>query len=169
MAFLLDDATRRDLTTARRVALLSILLNERYLTRPQLIAKVETLLGTGCVGTAWEDIFYRDMRVVKAALHAAGKQLAYSRSAQRPGYYLIGELAISEELAGAIRHSVAEIDPNQIQILRSLPVKERFRMGCSITDTAVHVAAYRLRLQQPELTPMQAQARVLQKAYQNAR
>jgi hypothetical protein len=37
----LHDAMQRDVTTARRVALIEILWNERYLTRAQLIARVE--------------------------------------------------------------------------------------------------------------------------------
>ena len=35
---ILYDAMQRDITTARRAALLHILWNERYLTRAQLIA-----------------------------------------------------------------------------------------------------------------------------------
>jgi hypothetical protein len=38
---ILLDAMQRDMTTARRIALLEILWNERYLTRAQLIARVE--------------------------------------------------------------------------------------------------------------------------------
>lgn len=59
-----QDAIQRDITTARRTSLLQILWNERYLTRAQLIARVEYRLGRNCFGiAAWEDIFYRDMRV----------------------------------------------------------------------------------------------------------
>ena len=36
---------QRDITTARRVAALAILWHERYLTRSQLIARVEVRLG----------------------------------------------------------------------------------------------------------------------------
>ena len=57
---MLHDAIQRDITTARRVALLEILWNERYLTRTQLIARVEIRLGRGCFGSsAWQDTFYR--------------------------------------------------------------------------------------------------------------
>jgi hypothetical protein len=63
---ILQDAMQRDITTARRVALLEILWKERYLTRAQLIARVELRLGKNCFGiSAWEDTFYRDMRFVK--------------------------------------------------------------------------------------------------------
>src|SRR3990172_10446315 len=85
---ILQDAIQRDITTARRVALLEILWNERYLTRAQLIARVELRLGKNCFGvSAWEDTFYRDMRFVKKAFEAAGYRLLYSRNKQQPGYY----------------------------------------------------------------------------------
>src|SRR3990172_6697209 len=83
---LLQDAIQRDITTARRVALLELLWNERYLTRAQLIARVELRLGRGCFGSsAWQDTFYRDMRVVKKALDTADFPLLYSRNKQQPG------------------------------------------------------------------------------------
>ena len=89
---LLADAIARDRTTARRAALVNFLLQERYLTRERLIARVEGLLGKGCFGdSARVDTFFRDMRVVKQALKAAGFQPAYSRSLKQPGYYLQGQ------------------------------------------------------------------------------
>ena len=45
METLLQDAIDRDPVTARRAHLLKILLHERYLTRRQLIVRVEGLLG----------------------------------------------------------------------------------------------------------------------------
>ena len=47
---ILQDAIQRDITTARRVALLEILWNECYLTRSQLIARVELRLGKTALG-----------------------------------------------------------------------------------------------------------------------
>jgi hypothetical protein len=44
---LLEDAITRDRTTARRAALLRILHQERFLTREQLIVRVEGVLGVG--------------------------------------------------------------------------------------------------------------------------
>ena len=86
---ILQDATQRDITTARRVGLLETLWNERYLTRSQLIARVELRLGKKCFGiSAWEDTFYRDMRFVKQAFEAAGYRLLYSRNKKQAGYYL---------------------------------------------------------------------------------
>jgi hypothetical protein len=97
---LLEDAISRDRMTARRAALLKILQHERYLTRAQLIVRVEDKLGKGCFGaSAWQDAFYRDMQVVKRALSAAGHELAYSRSHEQPGYFLRGEPPVSAELS----------------------------------------------------------------------
>ncbi len=63
---LLEEAIHRDRTTARRVALVEILLQERFLTREQLIVRVEGKLGKDCFGdAAWEDTFFRDKQVVK--------------------------------------------------------------------------------------------------------
>ena len=154
---LLQDAARRDRTTARRTCLLRILWFERYLTRTGLVARVEGELGKGCFGkAAWEDTFYRDMRVVKLALRAAGYELAYSRSHHQPGYYLRGEPSLHPDLARVLDGSVAEVDAAQIAIYRRLEAADRFRQGCSITDTACQAVAYRLRQRRPELSLAEA-------------
>src|SRR5690349_18021086 len=96
---ILRDAMQRDITTARRVALLEILWNERYLTRAQLIVRVELRLVKNCFGiSAREDTFYRDMRFVKKAFKAAGYQLLYSRKKKQPGYYLDGQPALMSDI-----------------------------------------------------------------------
>jgi len=156
-AALLQDAIQRDATTARRAALLRLLLRERYLSREQLIARVEGGLGQGCFGVlAWQDAFYRDMRAVKTALAAAGYQLGYSRSARRSGYYLRGQGRISAALAETIARSLAEPDTAQMTVIARLAPAARFRLGCSVTDTARDVVAYRLRQGNPALTPSEA-------------
>jgi hypothetical protein len=161
---ILQDAIQRDLAAARRAYLLEILWHERYLTRRQLIVRLEGHLGRGCFGLlAWEDNFYRDLRVVKRALQAAGYSLRYSRKTRRSGYYLDGQPAISHELAQIVRTTIAQVDPNQIEVLRRLTPAQRFCLGCSVSDAARNVVAYRLRLRQPELNPSQANFLTLQK------
>ncbi|MEW5870242.1 MAG: hypothetical protein AB1894_13280 [Chloroflexota bacterium] len=161
--FLLQDAMRRDLATARRAGLVSILWQERFLTREHLVARLEGLLGRGCFGgSAWRDTFCRDMRVVRQAFQAAGYALAYSRTAGRPGYYLRGQPALGPELAQALAGSLAEIDPVQVSIYRQLPAAERFRQGCSISDAARQVVAYRLQQRNPELSLAEASKLALQ-------
>jgi hypothetical protein len=162
----LHDAIRRDITTARRVALLEILWNERHLTRAQLIARVELRLGKNCFGgSAWEDTFYRDMRFVKQAFEAVGYQLLYSRHKKQPGYYLDGQPALSPEIQQVLKSSAAEVDQRQIDIYSKLSFAERFHQGCSISDTACKVVAYRIRQDNPKLSLMEANRMALQRAY----
>jgi hypothetical protein len=162
----LADAIQRDITTARRIALLEILWNERYLTRLQLIARVELRLGKNCFGiSAWEDTFYRDMRFVKQAFEAAGYQLLYSRNKQQPGYFLDGQPELSAEFKQVLKTSGAEVDPRQIEIYRKLSFAERFYQGCSISDTARKVVAYRIRQENPKLSLAEANRISLQRAY----
>jgi hypothetical protein len=163
---ILRDAMQRDITTARRVALLEILWNERYLTRSQLIARVELRLGKNCFGiAAWQDTFYRDMRFVKQAFYAAGYLLLYSRNKQQPGYYLDGQPAFSSEIKQVLKGSAAEVNQRQIDIYRKLSFAERFHQGCSISHTACKVVAYRIRQENPRLSVAEANQMALQRAY----
>jgi len=163
---ILEDAIQRDITTARRTALLEILWNERYLTRSQLIARSELKLVKNCFGiSAWEDTFYRDMRFVKQAFEATGYQLLYSRKKEEPGYYLEGQPALSSEIQQVLKGSAAEVNQRQIDIYRNLSFAERFHQGCSISDTARTVVAYRIRQNNPKLSLMEANHIALQRAY----
>lgn len=163
---ILYDAIQRDITTARRVTLLQILWIERYLTRAQLITRVEYKLGRNCFGTsAWEDTFYRDMRVVKKAFQAAGYLLVYSRNRECPGYYLHGQPALLPEFRQLIKASAAEVDQRQIDIYHQLSSIARFRQGCAISDTSRKVVAYRIQQENPNLTPQEANHMALQRAY----
>lgn len=163
---ILQDAMRRDITTARRVALLDVLWNERYLTRSQLIARVELRLGKNCFGiSAWEDTFYRDMRFVKQAFEAARHQLLYSRKMDQPGYYLAGQPALSSEFKQVLKGSMVEVDQRQIDIYRKLSFAERFHQGCSISDTARKVVAYRIRQENPKLSLIEASRMAVHRAY----
>jgi hypothetical protein len=163
---ILQDAIQRDITTARRATLLQILWNERYLTRAQLIARVELQLGKNCFGVAaWEDTFYRDMRFVKQAFEAAGYQMLYSRNKQQYGYYLAGQSALSSEIKQALKGSAVEVDQRQIDVYRKLSFAERFHQGCSISDTARKVVAYRIRQENPRLSIAEANRMALQRAY----
>lgn len=156
-AVLLQDAARRELTTARRTRLSRILYHERYLTREQLIVRVEWLLGKDCFGKqAWKDSFYRDMHVVKRAFKAQGYDLKYSRKTGAEGYYLAGEPRISETLRRIIAGAAAEIDPKQMEVIHKLSLAERFEIGCSMSDAARDAKAYRLRLKNPELSETEA-------------
>jgi|SRR5215216_1202234 len=163
---ILQDAVERDLTTARRAVLLKILWQERFLTRAQLIARVELKLGRNCFGaSAWEDTFHRDMHIVKQAFRAVGYVLLYSRNKQQPGYYLQGQPALSPEFRQVLKGSAAEVDQRQIDIYQRLSPADRFYQGCSISDIARKVVAHRIREEHPELSPAEANRIALQRAY----
>ena len=163
---LFQDALRRDPTTARRAALLELLWHERFLTREQLIARIELKLGKHCFGkSAWEDNFYRDMRVVKQAFLAAGFHLAFSRGERSAGYYLLDQPPLSPELSQLIQSASDEVDIRQIEIYHHLSPANRFRQGCAISDAARRTVAYRIRLENPEVSPAEANRMALQRAY----
>ncbi|NIM94726.1 MAG: hypothetical protein GTO18_13580 [Anaerolineales bacterium] len=160
---LLQDAIARDRTTARREALLRILNQERYLTREQLIVRVEGRLGKDCFGeSAWQDTFYRDMQVVKRALRAAGYQPAYSRSLQRPGYHLRNQPSVGSDLSAILDGGVAEVDRSQNDIYKNLSFKQRFQQGCSISNLARQVVAHRIRQRDPQLSLLEAHRLAIQ-------
>lgn len=163
---LFQDAVQRDRAAARRAALLELLWNERFLTRAQLIARVEQKLGKNCFGkSAWEDNFYRDLRVVKQAFHAAGFHLAFSRRKPRGGYYLRDQPSLSPELKQLIESAASEVDQRQIEIYHRLPPADRFRQGCAISDTARKVVAYRIQQENPGISFTEAHRLALQRAY----
>lgn len=154
---LLQDACQRDRVTARRVYLMRILWQERYLTRLQLVVRVESWLGKDCFGhKAVHDTFYRDLKVVKQAFQESGYELKYSRSTLRPGYFLKDQPAVSETLKRAIQGSSAEVNRQQIAILRQFSAAKRFALGASISDTARQAVAYRIRQRHPELSIVEA-------------
>jgi len=163
---ILQDAMERDITTARRIVLLELLWNERYLTRAQLIARVELRLGKNCFGaSAWEDTFYRDMRLVKQAFETAGYRLLYSRNKKQPGYYLDEQPTLLSEIQQILKTGAAEVDQRQIDIYHKLSPADRFRQGCSISDTARKVVAYRIRQEDPQISIAEANRIALQRAY----
>lgn len=165
---ILQDAIQRDLTTARRATLLEILWREHYLTRAQLMARVEQRLGKNSFGvSAWEDTFYRDVHVVKQAFKAAGFTLRYSRNKHQTGYYLEGQPTLSPELKQILHSSMAEVDSRQIEIYQQLSPADRFRQGCSISDTARQVVAFRIRQENPKMSSQEANRLALQRAYQS--
>ncbi len=157
MQVLLEEVAARDRATARRLHLFKLLWDERFLTRAQLIVRLEGVLGQGCFGEqAWEDTFYRDMRVVKQAFKQAGYDLKFSRRKQNPGYYLAGQPRLRLDLAQALGGSIHELDEGQIAIFQSLTPAERFRQGCALSETARRAVIYRTQKRQPELSQPEA-------------
>lgn len=163
---LLKDASARDRPTARRHLLLSILAQERFLTRDQLIVRVEGSLGKGCFGeAAWDDTFFRDMQVVRQAFKSAGLHLAYSRRARHAGYYLRGHPTLGEELQTILEGSIAEVDRAQIGLLKQLSFRQRFLQGYSISRLAIQVVAHRKRSRNPQLSDAEARRMAVKEGY----
>jgi hypothetical protein len=134
-SYLLRDAEKRDPVTARRSLLARFLLRERYLTRESLMLRIESLMGFACFGEKrWKDNFYRDMRVVKSALKQAGFDLKYSRTGEKPGYYLAGEASLHPNVKKEIVGALNEIDPEQVEIYKRIPPAQKFFQACSIIN-----------------------------------
>ncbi|MEE4312286.1 MAG: hypothetical protein V2J62_10515 [candidate division KSB1 bacterium] len=166
----MQDASERDRTTARRVHLIAILWEERYLTREQLITRLEGILGKDCFGeSAWEDTFYRDMRVIKQAFLAAGYDIKYSRSSGQSGYYIDGHPPLSENITQIIQGSIKEVDQDQIAAIQQLSVQDRIKLGLSISEAALDVIAYRHRQKRPALSIRESKKIVLEDMRSNER
>lgn len=161
MEYLSKDATANDAGISRCKALLQILWFERYLTRTQLISKLEYRLGKINV----ENTFHRDIQVVKQAFQSANFILEYSRKKKQSGYYLKNQPALLPEFRKIIKASMAEVDIRQIEIYHTLSFATRFKQGCDISDTARNVVAYRIREENPKLSVQEANQIALQRAY----
>jgi hypothetical protein len=139
--YLLQDAEKRDPVTARRSHLARFLLRERYLTRESLMYRVESLMGYASFGEkSWKDNFYRDMRVVKAALKQAGFDLKYSRTEDCPGYYIAGEGSLHSDVIREITGALGEIDQEQIEIYKRISPAQKFYQACSIINLGKKVS-----------------------------
>ncbi len=89
----------------------------------------------------------------------------YGRREGHLGYYAHRQSALSPDIKQMLRCSVDEIDQRQIEIYQRLPPADRFRQGCAISDTARNVVAYRIRQENPNLSPEEANRIALQRAY----
>jgi len=78
---LVPDKEKQNTAIVRYWHLANILFRERYLTCEALIFRVESIMGFASFGeNNRKNNFYRDMRVVKAALKQIGFDLKFSRS-----------------------------------------------------------------------------------------
>jgi hypothetical protein len=72
---------------------------------------------------------------------------------------------LRSEIQQELKGSATEVDQRQIDIYLKLSFAERFHQGCSISDTARKVVAYRIRQDNPKLSLMEANRMALQRAY----
>lgn len=76
-------------------------------------------------------------------------------------------LIIDERIKRMIAGAVAEVDREQIAILRTLTPAERVRQAAAMIEAGENAAAYRLRQRQPHLTEAEALRAVRLRAHQN--
>jgi hypothetical protein len=69
---------------------------------------------------------------------------------------LLDQPALGDQLASTLDGSLAEVDPAQIAIYRTMPPAERFRLGCSISNAARRSVAYRIQQRNPGLSLAEA-------------
>jgi len=153
---LLEGLGSRDMTTARRAALLRLVWQEPYLTREGLMARVEGLLGRGCFGKDSRATFFRDMRAVRHFLAQEGHHLLYSRRPSSEGYYVEDRPRLDEQLQRLIAGAVAEVDPKQIAVYQRLSPAQRFRQACSLIKWAERITVRQLQRQHPRLREREA-------------
>ena len=165
LALLRDDLTR-DIVTARRAVLLSLVWQESFLSKAGLMARTQALLGRGCFGKAAEATFRRDMRALKAGLASCGFGLKFSRRSGRGGYYIPGRPELAPELAEAIRAAMSDVDPLQIEMASQLTPADRVQQAGRLSDGLRRMALRRLMAEQPGLTLRKAQQEVMHRYYQ---
>ena len=103
--------------------------------------RVESFMGFASFGeNNRKNNFYRDMRVMKAALKQVGFDVKFSRSMDKPRYYFAGEDSlypyVKKEIAGALD----EIDQEQIEIYKRISPAQKFYQACSIINLAKKVS-----------------------------
>ena len=130
----LQQIARTNAPAARRMALLSLLWSESFLSRQALIARVEALSGAGCFGKHPLLTFARDIKFVRDVLKAAGHQLRYSRRMEQPGYYILGRPRLDPHLVKVIHATVNEVNPQQVAIYARLTPAQRMHQGASLSD-----------------------------------
>lgn len=163
---LTQEASRRDLVTARRMLLIVMLWQESYLLQATLVQRVRYRLGPAAFGANSSLTFRRDMRAVKATLAASGYRLQYSRQPDRGGYYIVGRPDLAPEIIRAIRGAVQEVDLRPIEACTQLTVGQRVSQATRLSHELLSMAIDRVRQERPTLGRRAAQREVLQRYYE---
>ncbi len=135
----------------RRGLILRLIWFEPFLTEPGLTYRLHSLLGRDCLGASPDATIGQDIDAVRDWLAAAGHTLCHSDDAAKPGYFVQGREQLGEHMRRMIAGAVAEVDPAQLRVLRTLSVAQRFRQGSSMIDAAVQAGASRIRQRQPQV------------------
>lgn len=90
---------------------------------------------------------------------------------ENPSYYRKEPLIVTERMREEIRGAFAEIDMDQIKILKKMTPTERFLQACATNHAVNRVAVYQLLRREPDLDENEAwqivhSGKVIQRALQ---
>ena len=161
----LEEAVAQDELNARRQALLELLWQESWQTRPLLQARVNQRLQSECFGKQPHRAFTRDLVIVRRVLRMAGLALRFSRQKNKSGYYIPGRPEFSLRTRKKITASVADLSFEQTQIYARLSPEERVQQSAGLSDRLRELAARRLMNEDADLSWEQANRMALQRMY----
>lgn len=160
------EATHQHKVLLRRAALIGILWRESGHTKNSLQPRVEALVGAGCFGRQQTLTFARDIQFIREVLSAAGTRLQYRRSKGMEGYYLEGRPALDPTIEKKITAAINEISAKQAEVQARLTPAKRVWQGAALSDHIVDLAVNRLMERDANLTPQEAQQKVMRRIYQ---
>jgi hypothetical protein len=73
-----------------------------------------------------------------------------------PSYQREKPFVLTDEVRKAIAGAIAEVDREQIRLLRTKTIAERVQMAASMIEATEQVGVYRLRQREPELSEEEA-------------
>src|SRR4051794_37686643 len=73
-----------------------------------------------------------------------------------PSYQRLKPFVITDKVRREIKGAVAEIDMEQVRIMRTKTPAEKFQMAVSMIHAAEQAGAYQLQLREPELSEEEA-------------
>lgn len=145
-----------DQTGLRRSLIARLIWQVSYQRSPGLIDNVAYLLGRRVWGENPRATLAEDILILRRALAAEGKRLAFSLRPGQRGFYFRGRPMLDPHLEKLMLGAIAEVDPVQMAITHRLSMAERFAQGFSMIAAAERAGAYRLRLRQPQLSEAEA-------------
>jgi hypothetical protein len=145
-----------DWPALRRSLIARMIWQASYQRSPGLIDNVAYLVGWRIWGEQPRTTLAADILALRRALAGVGHRLAYSNDPQRKGYYVRGRPALDPKLVKGIRGAMAEVDLQQMEIIRRQTPAWRVGQAASMVMAVEEVGAYRLRLRRPQLTVQEA-------------
>jgi hypothetical protein len=145
-----------DRPALRRSLIARMIWQVSYQRSPGLIDNVAYLLGYKVWGENPRATLAEDIIILRRALAAEGKLVAFSSRPGQRGFYFRERPTLDGHLEKLMLGAIAEVDPVQMAITRRLSTAERFAQGFSMIAAAERAGAYRLRVRQPHLSEEEA-------------